>query len=213
VNKEAEDRMFEEIFYKFPIIEIDENYILREMNDADAENFHHYYTDSEVNKHIYSYIPTSLEESRNEIMYWANFYKRREGIYWGIVQKEDNKLIGSIGYTNWVKHYNRAELSYDLAKEYWNKGIITAAIQKVLEFGFSKMNLNRVQAYTSTENAPSEKVLVKNGFVKEGLLREDRLYKGQYRDIKLYSVLRRDFLQQGQKSIKKPPVEAVCVVN
>ena len=190
--------MLEEIFNKFPIIDIDENYVLREMNDADAENFHYYYTDSEVNKHIYSYIPTSLDESRNEIMYWSNFYRRREGIYWGIVEKATNKLIGSIGYTNWAKHYNRAELSYDLAKEYWNKGIITKAIQKVLEFGFLKMNLNRIQAYTSIENTPSEKVLVKNGFVKEGLLREDRLYKGQYRDVKLYALLKRDFLKQNQ---------------
>ena len=185
--------MFEEIFSKFPIIRIDENYILREMTDADTENFHHYYTDPEVNKHIYSYIPKSLEDSRNEIRYWSNFYKRRAGIYWGIVEKDTNKLIGSIGFTNWVKHYKKAELSYDLAKEYWNKGIVTRAIHKVSEFGFANMDLNRIQAYTSVDNEPSEKVLLNNGFIKEGRLREDRFYNGKYLDVNVYSLLKKDF--------------------
>jgi ribosomal-protein-alanine N-acetyltransferase len=185
-----------DIFAKFPVIDIDENYILREQTIDDAANFYRYYTDPEVSKYILSYMPVSLEDAKIEIKYWIDYFNYKNGIYWGIARKDNNELIGSIGYTNWVKDYNRAEVSYDLAKEYWKKGIMTNAMGKVLDFGFNKMYLNRIEAFTVPVNEVSKKILVKYDFVKEGTLRQDRFCKGLYWDVDVYGLLRQDYINR-----------------
>lgn len=182
-----------DIFAKFPVIDLDENYILREQTLDDAESFYKYYADPEVSKYILSYIPVSVEDSREEVKYWMDYFTYKKGVYWGIARKDNNDLIGTIGFTHWFTQYNRAELSYDLAKEYWNQGIMTRAVKKALNFGFEEMGLNRVQCFTIVDNPGSERVLLKNGFLKEGTLRQDRFSKGKYWDINVYGLLKEDY--------------------
>ncbi|MFC1658948.1 GNAT family N-acetyltransferase [Pseudomonadota bacterium] len=182
-----------DIFSKFPVIELDEEYILREQTIDDAESFYKYYTDPKVSKYILSYMPVSVEDAKEEVKYWIDYFKHKKGVYWGIAKKDNNELIGSIGFTHWIKQYNRAELSYDLAKEYWNKGIMTKAIKKVLKFGFEEMGLNRIQCFMIKNNPASERILLKRGFVKEGILRQDRFSKGEYWDVNVYALLKKDY--------------------
>jgi ribosomal-protein-alanine N-acetyltransferase len=57
------------------------------------------------------------------------------------------------------------------------------------------MNLNRIEATVIPENKPSLRVLEKAGFVKEGLLREQKLLHGKFCDAYMYALLKRDFMK------------------
>jgi ribosomal-protein-alanine N-acetyltransferase len=76
-----------------------------------------------------------------------------------------------------------------LLPEYHGKGIITEAIKEVVKFGFEIMKLHSIEAVIDPENNISEKVLQKNGFVKEAHLRENECFEGRFLDTVIYSIL------------------------
>ncbi len=179
----------------FPIIDLGD-YILREQTVEDAEDFFNYYADPEVNKYIVSDIPSNLEEAKREIGYWIEVFNSNDGIYFGIARKDNNQLIGSVGLSSVNYRHNRIEASYDLAKEYWNKGIMTKALREVIKYGFEKMNINRIEAYSLKENTGSRKVLTKCGFVLEGELKQHRRHNGVYKDIGVFSIVSEDYYKR-----------------
>jgi len=177
----------------FPTLKFDKDYILRELDASDCDEFYKYFTDPEVNKYILSNIPKTPKDTVDEITYWKSVYKNEEGIYWAIARSDNNKLIGTIGLNNWRKKHNKIELSYDLAKEYWGKGIMSKALKAILEYAFNEMKINRVQALTVPENKNSFFLLQSNGFVNEGLLREYRFHNEKYHNLFMFSILKNDF--------------------
>ena len=181
----------------FPVIDLGD-YILREKTLEDAQDFHNYYTDPTVNKYIVSDIPRTLEESRDEVRYWMNVYYHNDGIYFAIARKDNNQLIGSIGITGINRIHNRAEVSYDLAKEYWNKGIMTKALNALVKYGFEVMKINRLEAFALKENIASRVLLEKCNFNFEGELKEHRRHNGVYKDIGIFSFVYLDYLKFNQ---------------
>jgi ribosomal-protein-alanine N-acetyltransferase len=177
----------------FPTIDIGD-YILREQKIEDAENFFRYYSDPVVNKYIVSSIPTSIEETIMELKYWINVFDHNDGIYFAIANKNDNKMIGSIGVSGANRNHNRIEASYDLAEEYWGRGIMTRALKAVLKYSFEELKFNRIEAFAIAENVSSNKVLKKCGFLFEGNLRQHRFHNEKYIDIGIYSALRQEYL-------------------
>jgi len=88
---------------------------------------------------------------------------------------------------------HRANIGYDLQKAHWNKGYITETLKAIIDFGFFSMEINRIEAEVMQENASSERVLEKLGFVREGVLRSWMLWNNQYYDMTIYSLLKNDY--------------------
>jgi [ribosomal protein S5]-alanine N-acetyltransferase len=63
----------------------------------------------------------------------------------------------------------------------------------VLAFGFATMGLVRIQATCKVENPASARVLEKAGLAYEGTLRAAMFNKGEYHDLQMWAVLRRDW--------------------
>ena len=177
----------------FPIIDIGD-FILREQQDEDIADFFSYYSDKEVSKHILSEIPKNIEEARHELYYWRNIFYNNGGIYFAIASKKNNRLIGTIGLSSYSSYNSRIEISYDMSKEFWRKGIMTKAIKAILDYSFITLKINRVEAITSIYNEASIRLLEKCGFVYEGCLRQHRYHLGKYVDVYSFSILRNDFL-------------------
>jgi ribosomal-protein-alanine N-acetyltransferase len=64
----------------------------------------------------------------------------------------------------------------------------------VLTFGFTQMQLNRVEAYVMTGNTASMRLLQKFGFQEEGLLRQYGYWQNAYHDLHLFALLKKEFL-------------------
>jgi [ribosomal protein S5]-alanine N-acetyltransferase len=75
----------------------------------------------------------------------------------------------------------------------WGQGYMSEALQPILRCGFEDLDLNRLYAYHMTRNLGSGKVLQKNGFVQEGLLRQRVQKWGVFEDVKLWAILRKDW--------------------
>lgn len=176
----------------FPVIETD-RLILRQITKDDAEDILRYLSDTDVMKH-YGLEPfKSIDEALDEISWYRSILEKKTGIRWGITLKGQDRVIGSCGFLNIVPQHYRSETGFELSKEYWGKGIANEAFEVVLKYGFEQMNLQRIQALIEPANLSSQKLVERNGFIKEGLLRKYEFTCGKFDDLLMYSLLRQDF--------------------
>jgi len=182
----------------FPTIDLGD-VVLRKKQEEDVEDFFAYYSNPNVNRYILCNIPTNLDEAKMEYKYWARTFERKDGIYFAIARKSDNKVIGSAGLTSYNSYQGRIEISYDLAEQYWNKGIMSAVVNSITKLAFfelhdlvGKSKINRIEAFVSVENDASKHLLKKCGYTLEGILRQHRYHRGSYVDVYCFSIVRSD---------------------
>jgi ribosomal-protein-alanine N-acetyltransferase len=139
------------------------------------------------------YIPRPLVQTKEEALAHIAMIDEKigtqESINWAITLKDDAKLIGIIGHYRIKPKHFRSEIGYMLLPQYQGKDIIPEAIKATLKYGFEIMKLHSVEAVIDPENFASERVLQKNGFVKEAHLKENEYYDGKFLDSVIYSIL------------------------
>ena len=111
-----------------------------------------------------------------------------------IIEKKDGNKIGYIVHYNMLHPMGkRLEIGYALVPSERGKGYCTEAAKVMVDYLFLCMNVARIQAHTSTRNLPSQKVLEKAGFKKEGTVRKGTFVRGELHDSCLYSILREEW--------------------
>lgn len=111
--------------------------------------------------------------------------------HWAITA--DDEVVGLIGLHAWQHHHRRAELGYDIAISHWGLGIASEAARAVIDYGFTTMELHRIQAHTIADNHRSVRLLERLGFRREGTLREYSLEDDlTFHDSAVYGLLRTD---------------------
>lgn len=108
-----------------------------------------------------------------------------------LMDKETNLPIGECGFHTWNATHRRAEVFYNMRNEaFKQKGLMREALKEVLNYGFTELQLHRVQALIAAENQPSLKLLQRYGFSFEGTMREDYVVDGKNEDSECYSLLK-----------------------
>ena len=170
-----------------------ERLVLREVTRDDAADMLRYLSDPGVVLPMGLEPFGSVEAVWDEIDWYRSILADGTGIRWGITLKDSGKVIGSCGFLNRATQHSRAEIGYELSRDFWGRGIAAEALHAVLKFGFTQLSLNRIEALTEPANLPSQKLLEARGFMREGLLRDYECTRGEFEDLYMYSVLKRDF--------------------
>ncbi len=179
-------------FGPFPVLET-ERMILREILMEDGPGILAIRGDYEVTKYNGGMNYTRLDQAQALIASIRDAYRDKRSVRWGMTLKGDDSVIGMCGYNYWVRTDFRASVGYDLARAYWGSGLMPEALRAILAFGFEQMALNRVEADASENNRQSMRVLEKVGFLREGHQREQYYENGEFGDLVLFSLLKRDF--------------------
>jgi len=141
-------------------------------------------------KHIYKFTvriphPYKIKDARDFIKSCLKAQKNKDKSKIMLAIDVEGRVIGAVALENIKKH--KAEIGYWLGKRYWNTGIMTEAVKIMTDYGFSKLKLKRVYANTFPQNKASRKVLEKNGFKLEGMLKKDELKDGKVYDTTIYA--------------------------
>lgn len=120
-------------------------------------------------------------------------FEAGHSVSFGIERKSNNEFCGVIEIRDIERDHSQAELSFWLTVEVWGQGYMSEALTPILHFGFADLHLNRLYAYHMVKNPASGRVLLKNGFVQEGVLRQRIRKWGVFEDVKLWAILRRDW--------------------
>ena len=166
---------------------------LRAARMNDARDMYEYSRDPEVARHVLWEAHGSIHQTRTYLRYIIRQYRAGMPGTFVIELNEERKVIGTIGLM-WMQRDNRsAEIGYSLSRAYWNRGLMTEALEAILDFCFETLRLNRVEAQHEVDNPASGAVMRHAGMRREGLLRQRVYNKGQYVDVELYAILRADY--------------------
>lgn len=176
---------------RFPALETD-RLVLRRLRHEDAADLFDYFRRDQVTAYYDLESFRELRQAEDLIQVWNRRYDGQQGIRWGIALKSADRIIGTCGFHNWFKEHYKAEIGYELSPEFWGKGFMTEALQKVIHYGFEAMGLNRIEAFIDPANTRSRKLLERLGFREEGFLRECFYEKGRFVDAVLFSRLKSD---------------------
>lgn len=110
-----------------------------------------------------------------------------------IEKKAEKGFCGLIEVRDIDNEHSQGELSFWLANKAWGNGYMSEVVQVIVQYGFEKLGLNRLYAYHMLRNPATGRVLEKNGFRREGLLRQRVRKWGKYEDVALLAILRQDW--------------------
>jgi RimJ/RimL family protein N-acetyltransferase len=164
---------------------------LRQLERSDLPSWYEYLSNPDVVRHTSWNLQSEKDllpmfealdsESPSSIMRLA------------IINDLGGELIGTIGFHT-VSHVNRtAEIAYDLAPDYWGRGIASAVCSSVTEWSFSAFGFVRVQGTVLETNPSPARVLQKCRYRHEGLLRSYRMVRGVPENFQLYARLNSDW--------------------
>lgn len=180
-------------FDHFPVLTTP-RLVLRELRPTDAEAFYAILADPEVMRYYGSEAHESLTQTRALIARLQKSYGHRLSMRWAVTLAREDRLIGSVSFWHFDEDYQRAETGYDLHPAFWGQGIMAEALSAVLTYGFTEMNLHRVEANIDMQNERSKRLLLKLGFTYEGRLRERFFFRGQFEDEYYFGLLRQEWL-------------------
>ena len=112
-----------------------------------------------------------------------------------LIYKSDNEdFIGEVNISNVQRGIIQScTIGYWIAKDCESKGMMSESLELVKEFIFNELKLHRIEAACLPHNMPSLKVLLKNGFIKEGTARKLLKINDKWQDHTVLSFILDDF--------------------
>jgi len=179
-------------FHPFKNLET-ERLLLRRLAATDANEIMELRGNPETMKFVPRPLVTTIEEALEHFKQIDDKIENNIGINWAITLKGNPKIIGIIGHYKIQPENYRCEMGYMILPQYHGQGIVTEAIKALLIYGFDDLQMHSIEAVIDPGNTASERVLQKNGFVKEAHFIENEYYYGKFYDSVVYSLLKRNF--------------------
>jgi ribosomal-protein-alanine N-acetyltransferase len=134
---------------------------------------------------IHIVLPKSFESYRR--YYSKKLSKRKQGLEFHYAIILNNEFVGTGGIKINEERPYICEIAYIVDERYWNKGIATIVVKQLEQICFKKLKLTKLEIWTNPKNVGSNKVAVKLGFEKEGLLKKRvRERDNKLHDVKIY---------------------------
>lgn len=161
-------------------------------NDLEDIVFHLNQTSEIAENTLTMPFPYTAESAKIWFTMIEDGFQKKNAYIFAIRESQIGKLIGAIGLHIDLGN-NKAEVGYWIGENFRNKGYVTEALQEVLKFGFETINLNKIFASHFPHNPASGKVLLKNNFIEEGILKQEILKNGKFLDLIRYSILKENW--------------------
>jgi len=173
--------------------------VMRNYRKSDLPEYHRIMSDKE---NMYFFIPfgfvtNTIEESQDSLENAIEFNAQEKGYRFCLNIKENNKMIGGIGYAIAAETpVGRIAdpMGWFIAPEHQNKGYITEAAKRLLEYAFVQDNCVRVVTACFKENIATQKVMAKLGFRREAEKINAMWHDRQMRDRLEFAINRNEFM-------------------
>jgi [ribosomal protein S5]-alanine N-acetyltransferase len=153
--------------------------------------------DSEVTR----FLPYETWQSHSDGEAWLQRMLgiQATGTAWQFVieLKESKEIVGTCLLFRFEEGSARAELGYVLGRAHQGQGLMSEALSSLLGCAFGTLAMRRLEAEIDPRNAASIRLIERLGFVKEGLLRQRWVTKGETNDVEVYGLLRSEWSDIG----------------
>ena len=193
-----EKHLIKKYFRHVPTFET-ENLILRKIKVSDYTDMFEYSSLDSVTEYLTWNSHRNEEYTKRYLKLVQDQYYDGEFYDWAVVLKNENKMIGTCGFTSFDIENNAGEVGYVINPNYAKKGYATEALKRIMYEGFMTLNLHRIYARCMDGNAASLRVMEKCGMTYEGCARSSMYIKGKYRSIHTCAIISNEFI----KNLKK----------
>lgn len=162
---------------------------LRTIEEEDLDFLQQTINDPEVRVRA-GLVPVTPKNQRQE-QEWFESLSEHDGV--NLLISVDGDPVGTINLKPPNNIWGVAEVGYLIAPQFWGEGYATEAVELFCRYAFEERRLNTLYATTFESNIPSCRVLEKNGFQQEGVLREDGFANGEHVDFIRYGLLAREW--------------------
>jgi ribosomal-protein-alanine N-acetyltransferase len=167
--------------------------VLRKITQKDVPDIFVYSSDAEVTRYLRWEPHQTISDTEKYVDEVLRQYSQGQDGPWLIENNDNHTAIGHIHLMEIEIQHQKAQVGFVLSKGYWNKGIMTEALKKVLEYAFTHLGMNRIEGWCITQNRAGAHVMEKSGMRQEGELRDYLFQKGVFWDFSVYSMLRKEF--------------------
>ena len=170
------------------------------LSMSGLEEMHEY----SIDERLYEFFEFKPFETINDTKNYINklLNKRmsyegdqKQGMYWFVRRKIDNKLIGTANFVNINYSRKSLEWGYGIDPKLWGKGYILKIQECLKKYVFETLDFNRLHGVTMISNERTISSILSCGMKKEGLLRDYYFKNGNYIDGWMYSMLKSDYIE------------------
>ncbi len=152
-------------FTPFPILTT-ERLTLRQLSTDDQHTIFALRSDAEINKYLGRAPSKTIEDAINFINIVNDNIQKNDSIYWVITLTKTKTFVGTICLFDFSNEKNKCEIGYELLTNFQGQGIMKEATEKVINYAFNIIGLQKIDAFTHNGNKNSTKLLQKVGFTK-----------------------------------------------
>ncbi|MBX2951234.1 MAG: GNAT family N-acetyltransferase [Leadbetterella sp.] len=167
--------------------------VIREWERADKPSLTAHANNIRVWNNLRDYFPSPYTPEDGEKFIEMVLQKPRPVTDFAI--SVEGKAVGGIGLILQTDVQRiSAEVGFWLGEDYWNKGIMTAALKELVEYSFTRLPLVKLYATVFDFNTGSQKVLTKAGFEKEAVLKRAAMKNDKIIDLHYYGLIKPGYL-------------------
>jgi ribosomal-protein-alanine N-acetyltransferase len=157
--------MLNRIFTPFSILTT-ERLTLRQLQISDENEIFTLRSDSEINKYLDRPLSNTIEDARNFINKVNENINKNISLYWAITLNDSNTFVGTICLYGFSDENNNCEIGYELLTNFQGQGIMKEAVEKVIDYAFNVIKVQKIEAFFHRDNQRSinllEKLLFRN---------------------------------------------------
>ncbi len=172
-------------------IRVDSEIELKQLEQSDSTDI--FNTINNQREYLGKWLPfveftREITDTENFVNSVINAPEERFEYLFAIIK--GGEFVGLIGFKDTDKQNKKTEIGYWLSEKYQKQGIVTKSVDKLCDFAFNKLGLNRIQIKCAVENISSKNIPKKLGFQFEGIEREGELLSGGvFTHLEIYSKL------------------------
>lgn len=172
----------------FPIL-ISEKLTLRQLSIDDQDAILALRSDPKVNRYLDRAPTKTVDDAINFNKKVNENIEKGIALYWAITLTETNTFVGTICLFDFSTEKKSCEVGYELMTSFRGQGIMSEAVQMVINFAFKNLHFKEISAFSHKENQPSLSLLNKFNFVKseETDIENPNLEKFSLRKYTIYS--------------------------
>ena len=155
--------MLSRTFTSFPILTT-ERLTLRQLVSNDEQEIFTLRSDSEINKYLDRQISNTIDDARNFINKVNENITKNVSLYWAIALGDRNIPVGTICLFGFSDEHSKCEIGYELLTNFQRQGIMKEAAEKVIDYAFNTIKVQKIEAFFHRDNQSSIKLLEKFSF-------------------------------------------------
>jgi RimJ/RimL family protein N-acetyltransferase len=165
--------------------------LLRRPEPRDQDRLYAFRNDYQVVRHLGGF---SRGFSSKDIAEWIEVHRtRNDEVLWCIADKEQDLCLGHVGLYQIDHRVRCAEFGILIGDaSWWGRGVGSAVTSAVVAYGFRELNLHRIQLSVLASNERAMRMYEKQGFSREGVLRDAQFREGRFVDVILMALLESD---------------------